>query len=900
MAVIVQCPNPACKKSATVSEDFIGRGVRCRHCGQRFTLTTPTEGDDSAPVAPTVSPEAKDDTQNAADAAPHSLLPSGDQPPPTQPAHLTGLPEQIGRFQVRSRLGAGAFGTVYLAYDPQLDREVALKVPQGDTLDSPKLVQRFLCEAKAAARLRHSHIVAIHEAGYAAPHYYIASAFIEGRTLSRAIEEGKLTFRQQAEIVRDLAEALAYAHEKGIVHRDVKPANIMLDAGGQAHLMDFGLAHRQDSTQKLTQEGAFLGTPAYVAPEQAVGASGDALPVSDQYSVGVVLYEMLCGQPPFSGPPEIVIFNAIHREPAAPRQLNPQVPRDLETICLKAMSKQPAERYPSCQELADDLRRWLDGEPILARRRGPVERAMRWCRRNVVVVGLAAAVASLLVGVVISSYFAFQANRKAAEADLSRAEPIKAKQNPVEAEADADQVRQELERIKREAQRATEEAQSLKEEKRRNEEAQRLQEEKLKNKEAQRLKEEKRKNEEAQRLKDEEAKRKNQEEQRLKEEKLRKDALLYIDTIEKAQKARQRDRMSELLDSVRPERMGGVDRRGWEWHHLKSRLLHKDPEQYTPLTIKAHSGGVRCVAFSPDGGRVVSGGGDMMVKIWDAHRGYEVRTLRGHVLSVSSVAFSPKSRRLVSGSYDCTVKVWSADKYELIRTLKGHAKPVRSVAYHPDGKRIISGSEDGTVKVWDAETGEIQTLRGHTMAVRSVAYRPDGKRIISGSEDGTVKVWDAETGKEVQTLKGDASGVSSVAFSPDGKRIAAAHPGRLLNVWDAETGKETRWTAESNPFGPGDTRIGRTPESMAFSPDGTRIVVGGSWSGLKVGDAETGQELLDLQCQYGPVWSVAFSSDGKRIVSGSKDGTLSIWDGTPLEEKPGQAAPGLEKKQLKR
>jgi serine/threonine protein kinase len=182
-------------------------------------------------------------------------------------------------------------------------------------------------------------------------------------------------------VVRDLAEALAYAHGLGIVHRDVKPANIMLDERAQPHLMDFGLAHRHDAAQ-LTHEGAILGTPAYMAPEQAQGQTGEPLPASDQYSLGVVLYELLCGQRPFSGPPEVVLYNAIHTEPPAPRTHRPNLPRDLETVCLKAMAKPPHDRYSTCQELADDLRRWLEGDAVRARRLGYAERVVRWCRRE--------------------------------------------------------------------------------------------------------------------------------------------------------------------------------------------------------------------------------------------------------------------------------------------------------------------------------------------------------------------------------------------------------------------------------------------------------------------------------------------------------------------------------------
>jgi formylglycine-generating enzyme required for sulfatase activity len=368
MSLTVMCPHPDCGRAATLADDSAGQAVFCPHCHRKFATPSPA----AKALPPTTD-----------------AIQAPDLPPPTP-----GLPPQVGRFQVRARLGEGAFGTVYRAYDPQLDREVALKVPLPGRLDGPQQVERFLREGRAAARLRHPHIVPLFEASGEPPLFYLASAFVHGRTLAAALAEAPLGFHEAARVVGELAEALAYAHGQGIVHRDVKPANVMLDDNGAAHLLDFGLAHRRDGEARLTQEGGLVGTPAYMAPEQIAASTGEVLPASDQYSLGVLLYELLCGRVPFEGPTDVVLFNALHTEPPSPRKLNRAVPRDLETICLKALAKRPQDRYAGCQEMADDLRRWLDGEPIQARRLGPLERTARWCRRNP---ALAALLALLVV-----------------------------------------------------------------------------------------------------------------------------------------------------------------------------------------------------------------------------------------------------------------------------------------------------------------------------------------------------------------------------------------------------------------------------------------------------------------------------------------------------------------------
>jgi eukaryotic-like serine/threonine-protein kinase len=277
--------------------------------------------------------------------------------------------ESLGRFRIMGVLGEGEHATVYRAYDPILERDVALKVPRQGVLKTAKALMRFLGEAKALARLRHPRIAPVYEAGCAGHRHFIAMGLIEGRSLAEQLAEGPLGLRRATEIVAELAEALAYAHAQGVVHRDVKPANIRVDDQGAVYLMDFGIAYHPDSGEVPLPPGMILGTPAYIAPEQAQGGQPNVLPASDQYSLGVVFYELLCGQPPFSGPPSYVLFHTIHLDPPSPHAVAPGVSRSLAAICLKALAKNPERRYADCQEFAAALRRWLGGESPPAYRR---------------------------------------------------------------------------------------------------------------------------------------------------------------------------------------------------------------------------------------------------------------------------------------------------------------------------------------------------------------------------------------------------------------------------------------------------------------------------------------------------------------------------------------------------
>lgn len=395
-----------------------------------------------------------------------------------------------------------------------------------------------------------------------------------------------------------MATALAHAHKSGVVHRDVKPGNVMVRDDGEPMLTDFGLAARAGEG-KMTEAGQVIGTPHYMAPEQW---QGEAVPASDQYALGCLFFELLTGETAFAGQDlGHFMFLHIHQAAPSPRQWVKEVPRDLETICLKCLEKEPGQRYPDCQALADDLRRWQEGTPIVARQAGPVERLVKWARRNPAMAGMLALVMlTLVVGASVATVFGLQARHAAREKDKAVAkvsEEAKAKGKALA-----------------EAQEATKEA---------------TKQEKLA---------------------------KDNEREATKQERLAKDRghQFQIELAMQVRKESDWERMRQLLQEM--ERDYG---QAWETTFVRNLWI-----KYTfPLKVVAgHTSAVLSVAFCADGKRILTGSYDKTAMVWDAHTGQEILTLKGHTGFVTSVAWNTDGKRILTGSGDTTARVWDAVK----------------------------------------------------------------------------------------------------------------------------------------------------------------------------------------------------------------------------------------------
>jgi WD40 repeat protein/serine/threonine protein kinase len=825
-------------------------------------------------------------------------------PPPTDPSEG---PSPIPGYEILGELGRGGMGVVYKARQVSLQRLVAVKMILAGSHSSEDSQRRFRREVEAIAHLQHPNLVQVHEVGSHEGCPYYSMEYVEGGTLDQKLAGKPQPPEQAAALIETLARTMHALHQQGVVHRDLKPVNILLTADGMPKISDFGLAKRLDDSAGPTLSGEIMGTPSYMAPEQATGESKHVGPATDVYALGAILYEMLTGRPPFHGAtPVETITQVASDEPVSPRHLLPRLPIDLETICLKCLEKQLARRYASALALAEDLQRFLAGEPIQARPVTMLERGKKWVHRRPAMAGLVAvsvlAAVVLTVGGILHQLYLSDALHKV--------------------EAAAEESRQSLVRLHvsqgAEAMVAGDWFTGL-----------------SWFTEALRLDAGHAENELLHRVRIANILRQSP---RLVQ------VLFHDGAVHFAQFSADGSRLvtasddhtARLWDIATGTAVGAPLRlEGPVLYAVFSpdgrrvvtagqdgtaRIWDTHTAQPVGADVK-HGGPVHCAAFSPDGARLATAGDDGVVHIWESSSQAPLTQSLRQARAVSWLAFSPDGSRLVTACADGTAQLWSAPTGQRIAGPLRHAGPVHYAAFDATGKRVVTASADETARVWDTSTGqELTTPFKHHAAVVQATFSPDGTRLLTASDDHSACIWDLRSHDQTVPPMQHTSGVNSACFSADGRCIVTSSDDNTARVWETATGLPLTPLLHSNgtvnwaAFSPNgkwittvsndhtvriwhmappaqharaasSTGLERTLplEVRWLSADQSRAVTAEGDHSAQVRDVNSGEAIGPLLEHTSKVLHAAFSPDNRRVITASDDNSARIWDASSGE-----------------
>jgi WD40 repeat protein/serine/threonine protein kinase len=785
--------------------------------------------------------------------------------PPEQESTDSLWPDIPG-FEIIGRLGSDGMGVVYRARQFEPPRDVALKMLRGPS--DAELLTRFRQETEAVARLQHPNIVQIFASGEHAGQPYMALELVEGGDLAERTGGQPQSERASSKLVSELARAIDFVHRQGIIHRDLKPANILL-AGAvgttidqcTAKITDFGLAKFLDRDAGPSQTGSALGSPSYMAPEQASGRAKEATAAADVYGLGAILYVLLTGRPPFLGSSVLDTLDQVTRlEPVSPRRLRPTLPRDLETICLKCLRKAPEARYKSASELADDLARFLEGKPVVARPVSFAERGLRTVRRYPLVSGLIVAVAaSLLIGSVVSALFAFESRKQEGIAKdktgLAESKAEEARRNLYVAHMqllDVDWKRCNLNRM---------------------------------------------------------------------HEVL--DRYAYPTADEPDLRGwewhfnyrRLKGPLRSYLNEHSIGRVFALSQDGKTIvvsENSKSPVIRVlDPRDFSEIRKwSSNAAPITAIAMLPDNRSLVMGLNDGAVFVMDIHSG---KFLHRHRFAshVDQIIAAPDGRRFFVRKNDGEIQLVYVDESRPSTILPINAKasgaftvspngrwlacsddgkralffdltveppavkyeapfdgPISTIAFSPDNKGFACGHFSGAAFSGSVGTNEpVVPLAGHSMHVGSVGYSSDGRVLFSGSDDLILRAWSTATNRQLLQFRGHHNNINHIICSPDHLKVFSVCAGGSIHAW--------------SPAGVPDVRRVECDFglfSMAYQPNGNLLAVGGTGSDVLLLDALTGRTIRRLPGHVPSVMGLAFNPTGATLATADADGAIRIWD----------------------